>query len=80
MESILAAAFVAENFNIGGAKLIFERLLKPFFERHITLETMTQHPTQILFERVHAIGCRSVGTIKKEEFGRYECAGMSYDK
>ncbi|KAF9055191.1 ribonuclease III [Hymenopellis radicata] len=67
VESVLGAAYVTENFNIAhGPDVIYEHLLKPFYDRHISLQTLAHHPTRVLFERVRIAGCRALEVVKKD--------------
>ncbi|KAH8830845.1 hypothetical protein DL96DRAFT_1668523 [Flagelloscypha sp. PMI_526] len=59
VESIIGAMYLSENFSPDGAETIFDNLLKPFYEKHVTTSTLSQHPTKILFEMFQARGCQS---------------------
>lgn len=37
---------------------MFDRVLKPFYDKHISLKTLAHHPTKILFELFQSHGCQ----------------------
>ncbi|KAG1747650.1 hypothetical protein EDB19DRAFT_2037012 [Suillus lakei] len=43
-------------------------IIEPFYDQHITVETLSHHPTKILFEIMQAQGCQHF-FIEKEELG-----------
>lgn len=57
MESIVGAIYISDNFSPVGAESLFDNVLKPFYDKHITLQTLSHHPTKILFELLQAQGC-----------------------
>ncbi|KAG5716521.1 Dicer-like protein 1 [Termitomyces sp. T112] len=58
VESIMGAVYVGDHFSTEGIQVLFEKLLKPFYDRYITLKTLSHHPTKILFELFQRQGCR----------------------
>jgi endoribonuclease Dicer len=65
MESIIAAIYLSDNFSSIGVESFFDNLLKPFYDKHITLKTLTHHPTKNLFEMLQAQGCRRFRIVKE---------------
>lgn len=65
MESILGAIYVSDNFSPVGAETLFDKVLKPFYDRHITLQTLSHHPTKILFELFQSRGCQEFEIVKR---------------
>ncbi|KAF8322084.1 hypothetical protein DL93DRAFT_2051002 [Clavulina sp. PMI_390] len=59
VESTLGAILVLDNFNSKGTERMYQKVLKPFFERHISLDTLAHHPTKVLFEMFQGRGCQS---------------------
>ncbi|KAG5644066.1 hypothetical protein DXG03_009156 [Asterophora parasitica] len=71
IEAIVGAVYVADGFSSKGAETVYEKLLKPFYDKHITLKTLSQHPTKLLFELFQRQGCRQfkTSTDRKEQAG-----------
>ncbi|KAI0091960.1 hypothetical protein BDY19DRAFT_1027492 [Irpex rosettiformis] len=69
IESVLGAIFVSEKFNIHSVQPIFDKVFKPFYLRHIRLQTLSPHPTTTLFELFQAEHCHA-HRIRKEVHGR----------
>lgn len=67
MESVLGAIYVSDNFSPEGVETFFDRVLKPFFDQHITLKTISHHPTKILFELFQSRGCQEFEIIKQTD-------------
>ncbi|TDL29625.1 ribonuclease III [Rickenella mellea] len=64
VESILGAVYVSDNFSPVGAEAFFDKVLKPFYDKHITLRTLSHHPTKILFELFQSQGCQEFEIVK----------------
>lgn len=64
VESIIGAVYVSDNFSPVGAEAFFDNVLRPFFDEHITLQTLSHHPTKTLFELLQAHGCQSMKISK----------------
>ena len=64
VESIFGAVYVSDNFSPSGSEAFFDRVLKPFYDQHITLQTLSHHPTKILFELFQSQGCQEFEIIK----------------
>lgn len=45
-------------------------MLKPFYDRHVTLKTLSHHPTKILFELFQAQGCQQFEIVKEKDEDR----------
>lgn len=58
LESVMGAVYVSDNFSSVGVEAFFDNILKPFFDKHITLNTLSHHPTKVLFELFQSIGCQ----------------------
>lgn len=65
MESIIGALYVSDGFTLDGAQKFFERVLEPFYDRYITLKTLSHHPTKILFELLQSHGCQQFELVKE---------------
>ena len=71
VESIIGAVYVSDNFSPVGAETFFDKVLAPFYDRHITLHTLSHHPTKILFELFQSQGCQSFELVKEPIDSRY---------
>ncbi|GJJ07506.1 hypothetical protein Clacol_001708 [Clathrus columnatus] len=58
LESVMGAVYVSDNFSPVGVEALFDNVLKPFFDKHITLKTLSYHPTKVLFELFQSRGCQ----------------------
>lgn len=65
MESVIGALFISDGYQPDGAEVFFNRVLKPFYDQHITLKTLSHHPTKILFEVLQKYGCQHFTMIKE---------------
>ena len=45
----------------------FDTVLKPFFERHIRLQTLSDHPNTTLTDLFHAMGCQQHSVVKEAD-------------
>ncbi|KAF7966789.1 hypothetical protein HWV62_36991 [Athelia sp. TMB] len=81
VESIIGAVYVSEDFWPVGAEAIFDNVLKPFYDGHVTLKTLSHHPTKVLFELLQAQGCVQFEIVKEREIdedteGRMSCCSV----
>lgn len=58
-----------------GAEALFDNVLKQFYDRHITLKTLSHHPTKVLFEVFQAQGCRQFAIQKEKSENATRCHG-----
>lgn len=65
VESIIGATYISDNFSPVGVEKVFDKILKPFYDKHITLQTLSHHPTKILFELFQAQGCSQFEIIRR---------------
>ncbi|EPQ59279.1 hypothetical protein GLOTRDRAFT_136195 [Gloeophyllum trabeum ATCC 11539] len=66
VESIIGAVYISDNFSPVGSETLFVNVLKPFYDKHITLKTLSHHPTKILFELFQAEGCHEFEMLKQQ--------------
>lgn len=64
VESILGALYVSDGFKLTGAQAMYDTLLRPFYDQHISLKTLSHHPTKILFELFQSQGCQAFEITK----------------
>ncbi|KAH9077365.1 hypothetical protein EDB83DRAFT_2349688 [Lactarius deliciosus] len=67
VESVIGAIFISDNFSPEGAQSFFDKILKPFYDKHITLRTLSHHPTKTLFEVFQAHGCQQFEVTREYE-------------
>lgn len=58
VESIIGAMYVCDGYELHGVQRFFDKMFKPFYEHHIHLHTLAQHPTKSLYELLQAEGCQ----------------------
>ncbi|OJA16985.1 hypothetical protein AZE42_00577 [Rhizopogon vesiculosus] len=66
VESIIGALYISDGFTSDGVEMMFKRVLEPFYDQHVTIKTLSHHPTKILFEIMQAQGCQQL-SIEKEK-------------
>jgi endoribonuclease Dicer len=77
VESIVGAIYISDNFSLVGAEAFFRNVLKPFYDRYITLKTLSHHPTKILFELFQAQGCQQFQITKEKNQDVVCCEGKT---
>jgi endoribonuclease Dicer len=75
VESIAGAIYLSDNFMPVGVEALFDNVLKPFYDRHITLKTLSHHPTKVLFELFQAHGCQQFRLQKEKNENTTSCHG-----
>ncbi|KAJ3766364.1 hypothetical protein FB446DRAFT_794179 [Lentinula raphanica] len=65
LESILGALYVSDEYSPVGAEAFFDKVFEPFYNRHITLQTLSHHPTKTLFEFIQSKGCGNFSLVKE---------------
>ncbi|EAU84711.2 hypothetical protein CC1G_00230 [Coprinopsis cinerea okayama7 len=75
IESIIGALYISDNFCPVGTEAFFDKVLRPFFDKHISLRTLTHHPTKTLFEYIQAHGCQQLKLSKgpQQKGGKMSC-------
>ncbi|KAG1820277.1 uncharacterized protein BJ212DRAFT_1266415 [Suillus subaureus] len=68
VESIIGALYISDGFTSDGVESMFEKILEPFYDQHVTVKTLSHHPTKILFEIMQTQGCQQF-SIEKEKLG-----------
>ncbi|KAG0272365.1 Dicer-like protein 1 [Linnemannia exigua] len=57
VESTLGAVFVDSGFDFDVVTGLFQRLIRPFLDRHVAFESMVLHPNKVLLEQLQYQGC-----------------------
>ncbi|KAH7916192.1 hypothetical protein BJ138DRAFT_996390 [Hygrophoropsis aurantiaca] len=70
VESIIGALYVSDGFSLTGGEAVFNKILRPFYDLHITLKTLSHHPTKLLFELLQAHGCQQFEILKDKYTAR----------
>ena len=58
-----------------GVEIFFAKILAPFYETHINLESLSYHPAKMLSEKMQQKGCRSLDTRKGSVHESAYCVG-----
>jgi endoribonuclease Dicer len=66
VESVMGAIYISDNFKPDGCIMFYDRVIKPFFDKHITLQTLAHHPTKTLFELFQTYGCQRFEMIREQ--------------
>ncbi|KAL4075936.1 hypothetical protein J3A83DRAFT_4088626 [Scleroderma citrinum] len=72
VESLIGALFISDGYQPIGTEVFFNKVLKPFYDQHITLKTLSHHPTKILFELLQKHGCQHFEMVKERCDSRQE--------
>ena len=64
MESVLGALYLSDDFSHVGVHRFFDTVLGPFYDTHIRLETLSHHPTKVLFELIQSKGCQEFKILR----------------
>ncbi|KAK7049611.1 Dicer-like protein 1 [Paramarasmius palmivorus] len=75
VESIIGAIYLSDDFTPTGAEKFFELVLKPFYDKHISLQTLSHHPTKVLLELVQGKGCHQFELAREGE----QCLVLVHD-
>lgn len=75
VESVIGAMYISDNSTPVGVEAFFEAVLKPFYDKHITLKTVAHHPTKILFELIQAQKCQKFQILKDKAPNETYCHG-----
>lgn len=67
VESIIGAIYISDNFGLEGCTKFYDRVLRPFFDKHISMQTLTHHPTKTLFELFQTYGCQRFEVQRRQE-------------
>ncbi|KIO12868.1 hypothetical protein M404DRAFT_124868 [Pisolithus tinctorius Marx 270] len=65
VESIIGALFIQDGYQPVGAEVFFDGVLRPFYDRHVTLKTLSHHPTKILSDLLQKHGCQHFELVKE---------------
>ncbi|TCD71278.1 hypothetical protein EIP91_011049 [Steccherinum ochraceum] len=55
-ESVLGAIYVSDGFCMDGVDALFDNVLKPFYQNHISLQSLSPHPSKTLYDLFHQLG------------------------
>lgn len=76
VESVLGALFVSEEFLEVGTDAFFNGSLKPFFDEHIRMQSLSHHPSVGLYEWFQGEGCQEHQIEKTSGKNGIRCEGM----
>ncbi|KAL0570758.1 Dicer-like protein 1 [Marasmius crinis-equi] len=65
VESIIGALYLSDNFSPAGVNKFFAKVLKPFYDKHISLQTLSHHPTKVLFELFQSKRCQRFEILRE---------------
>ncbi|KAG9095108.1 hypothetical protein FRC06_010118 [Ceratobasidium sp. 370] len=64
VEALLGAIYTSSGFRLTRVKAVYDRLLKPFYDRYIDKKAMLSHPMTRLMSRLESFGCKGLGVSK----------------
>ncbi|KAI6034220.1 hypothetical protein BKA83DRAFT_87233 [Pisolithus microcarpus] len=65
VESIIGALFIQDGYQLAGTEIFFNKVLRPFYDRYVTLKTLSHHPTKILSDLLQKHGCQQFELVKE---------------
>ncbi|KAG7097058.1 hypothetical protein E1B28_004446 [Marasmius oreades] len=65
VESIIGALYISDNFSPVGTNNFFNKVLRPFYDEHITLQTLYHHPTKVILELIQGKGCQQFKILRE---------------
>ncbi|KAJ7228751.1 hypothetical protein GGX14DRAFT_346266 [Mycena pura] len=77
VESVIGAIYVSDD--MAAVEALFNTMLKPFYDKHITLKTVAHHPTKILFELVQTKKCQKFQIVKEQTSHGMHCHIVVHD-
>ncbi|KAJ7591157.1 hypothetical protein C8J56DRAFT_1003709 [Mycena floridula] len=79
LESIFGALFLDDDCGVVGVQKFFDKILKPFFDHHVTLKNISRHPNKILGELLQSKGCHQLEIVKEEKKYTVNCLVLVHD-
>ncbi|THH00410.1 hypothetical protein EW026_g2116 [Hermanssonia centrifuga] len=79
MESIIGAIYVDDSYKNNGVQIFFDNHLKPFYDHHIRLQTLSDHPNKTLTEIFHAESCQNHSIVKEMVGTTLRCDVLVHD-
>jgi endoribonuclease Dicer len=82
LEAVLGAAFASGGCVLESVEPLFERVMRPVFDRHIALGTLANHPTKVMCELLESHGCNQFSLEKRAAPSRHEtiCDGAYWSR
>ena len=75
VEAVIGALYISDDFTESGVVNFFDGALKPFYDRHIRMQTLSLHPTSTLFDLLCSYGCQQHQMIREEDTRPRRCHG-----
>ncbi|KZT74443.1 ribonuclease III [Daedalea quercina L-15889] len=79
VESIVGGLYISDDFAESGVVKFFDTALKPFYDRHIRMQTLSLHPTSTLFDLLYSYGCQQHQIVKEEDAKPRRCDVVVHD-
>ncbi|PSR73594.1 hypothetical protein PHLCEN_2v10513 [Hermanssonia centrifuga] len=79
VESIIGAIYVDDSYKNNGVQKFFDEHLKPFYDHHIRLQTLSDHPNKTLTEIFHAESCQNHSIVKEMVGTTLRCDVLVHD-
>ncbi|KAH9843805.1 uncharacterized protein C8Q71DRAFT_698068 [Rhodofomes roseus] len=79
VESIVGGLYISDDFTESGVVKFFDGALKPFYDRHIRMQTLSLHPTSTLFDLLYSYGCQQHQMVKEEDTRPRRCDVVVHD-
>ncbi|KAI1304584.1 Dicer-like protein 1 [Mortierella claussenii] len=67
VESTLGAVFVDSGFNFEVVRALFERMIRPFLDKHVNFDRIVIHASKALLEDLQAKGCNNFKFVHENE-------------
>lgn len=83
LEALIGAIYLSDASDLHGVQRFFDRVLRPFYDEHVTLHTLSDHPHSALTQVMQSYPCRefkvdsSSSSTDANSLGSHRCSGES---
>ena len=80
LEALIGAIYLSDACELHGVQRFFDRVLRPFYDAHVTLHTLSDHPHSALTQVMQSYPCREfrVELGEAPRGGGHGCNGASF--
>ncbi|KZT12710.1 uncharacterized protein LAESUDRAFT_719002 [Laetiporus sulphureus 93-53] len=67
VESVIAALYVSDDFAEENVTVLFDEVMKPFYDRYVRIQTLWPQPIATLYELLTSYGCQRHSIVKERK-------------
>lgn len=85
LEALIGAIYLSDASDLHGVQRFFDRVLRPFYDEHVTLHTLSDHPHSALTQVMQSYPCRefkvdsSSSSTDANSLGSHRCSVIVHD-